>query len=171
MSRIFLLFGIVAATALFSCNGKGNGNGNDNDGDGGKHHQMGDSATIQSVSIDQADSMLLSYLNSINYQQNDTLLHSIIFNADSLRSYLDDTTHGKIKSVKIMFAHSLPYMRSAKRNQNCGYRSGALTFIIAGYDAQNNYIYNKDQRVMEQGTPCPMGCPRSGSAASDVLPK
>lgn len=171
MNRIFLLFGIVAATALFSCNGKGNGNANANDHDGDKHHQTGDSTGVQSVSIDQADSMLLSYLNSINYQQNDTLLHSIIFNADSLRSYLNDTANGKIKSVKIMFAHSLAYTRSQKRNQNCGYKSGALTFIIVGYDAQNNYIYNKDQRVIDQGNACPSNCPKTGTAAYDVLPK
>ena len=166
MNRIFLLFGLVAATALFSCNGKGG-----NTDDGGRHHQMGDSAGVQSVSIVQADSMLLSYLTSINYQQNDTLLHSIIFNADSLRNYLNDTTNGKIKSVKIMFAHSLAYIRSPKINQNCGYKSGALTFIIAGYDAQNNYIYNKDQRVIEQGAGCPSMCPKTGTASADLLPK
>src|SRR5665213_1178167 len=41
------------------------------------------------LTLDSANKMLQSYLNSINYETNDTDTRSIIFDANVLRSYLD----------------------------------------------------------------------------------
>ncbi len=127
--------------------------------------------TNQFISQDSANKMLLSYLNSISYQQNDTDLRSIIFDADSLRAYLANTS---ISKVKIMFAHTLNYINNGGQNQNAGYQSGALTLIIAGYDTSGNYVYynygdSSVKMVLDYGRPCPTSCSTQGTSANDIL--
>jgi len=122
------------------------------------------------IPVDSANKMLSSYLNSINSGQNDTDLTSIIFDADTLRSLLNDTSHGKIVKVKCMLAHTLCYINSGGQNQPCGYRSGKLTLVVAGYDLSNNYVLNPIGKAMNTGMPCPTSCPATGTAASALLP-
>ena len=128
----------TAALFLASCNGEGK---KAETTDSANKPPKRGSAPIQSVSIAEANSMLGSYLTSIDYQKEDTELHSWIVNADSLRSYLNDTSRGKIQNIKIMLSHTPEYVKVSS-GQNCGYKVGALTVIIAGYDSQNNYIYD-----------------------------
>lgn len=118
------------------------------------------------ISTDSANRMISSYLNSIGGTSNDSNLCSIIVNADSLRAYLYNTN---IKHVKIMFAHKLSYINSGKGGQNAGFSKNALTVILAGFDANDNYIYNDKGQVMNHAMPCPHNCPTSGTAASNVL--
>ena len=118
------------------------------------------------ISTDSANRMISSYLNSIGGTSNDSNLCSIIVNADSLRAYLYNTN---IKHVKIMFAHKLSYINSGKGGQNAGFSKNALTVILAGFDANDNYIYNDKGQVMNHGNPCPHNCPSNGSAASHTL--
>jgi len=113
--------------------------------------------------------MLTSYLNSIHYTQNDTYLRSVIFDADSLRRLLNDNSHGEIKHIKIMFAHTLDYINGGHADQMAKYRSGALTLIIAGYDDEGNYIYYPLGKVLNNGIPCPTSCPATGTATDDLL--
>jgi len=162
------ILSICAACALFmSCN---NGN-NDHGGDGGhgNHNPNGDTSTSQSVTTAEANNMIASYLNSVNYQAEDTELHCWIVNADSLRSYLNDSSKGKITNIKIMLAHTQKWINSGCGNQNCQYTSGELTVIIAGYDKSNNYVYMNGNRVMDRGQPCPSYCPKTGTASSDFF--
>lgn len=118
------------------------------------------------ISLDSANKMLQSYLSSINYQQNDTELHAIIFKAADLRQMLSD---GRITNIKIMLAHTLDYINAGGAGEYCGYKSKELTVIIAGYDSSGNYIYSPSGRVLEMGAPCPTSCPAAGTAASDLL--
>jgi hypothetical protein len=125
------------------------------------------------IPVDSANKMISSYLNSINYQSNDTDLRSLIFNADSLITYI---TSAKLANVKLMFAHTLDYINNGGKDQYAGYQSGALTLVIAGYDSSGNYVYYnypsaQMSRVLENSMPCPTACPATGTASSDLLPK
>jgi len=117
------------------------------------------------IPVDTANKMILSYLNSINYQSDDTKLRSLIYNADSLRKYLSDTS---IKNVKLMFAHTQDYINSGGLNVNCGYTAGALTIIIAGYNAAGNYV-TPNNTVADRAIPCPTVCPVNGTAANSLI--
>lgn len=127
-----------------------------------------DGGGSQFITKDSANKMIQSYLTSINYQQNDTDIKCFIVDADSLRKYLNDTSKGKITSVKLMFAHTLAYINAGGYGINAGYQTGAITIIVAGFDANNNYIYANQNMVLDHMKPCPYNCP-SGSAGSNFL--
>ncbi|MBS1773645.1 MAG: hypothetical protein JST82_12365 [Bacteroidetes bacterium] len=115
---------------------------------------------------DSANKMISSYITSLNGNPDDVNLYSLIIDADQLRLYLSNTN---IKHVKLMLAHTLEYINSGHSGQNCGYKSGALTLIIAGYDASNNYVYYDANMVMDHMLPCPSSCPSSGTAANNTF--
>lgn len=120
------------------------------------------------ISIAHANDMIQSYLDSINASSDNSNLHSLIFDADELREYLA-TDNGAIKKIKVMFAHTLQYISDGHEGENAGYKRGALTLIIAGFDANNDYVYWDTNSVMDNGTECPALCPTSGTAANDLL--
>lgn len=128
----------------------------------GHSHMM---TSYEFVPVDSANKMIQSYLNSIGYPTTDTNLLSLSINADSLRSYLSDTA---ISDVKLMLAHTLAYINGGGKDENCGYKSSALTVIIAGYDKDGNYIYAPNNMVIDRGVPCPTNCP-PGEAAQPLL--
>lgn len=123
------------------------------------------------IPADTANVMISSYLRSINYQLNDTDLRSVIIDADSLRAYLSDAG---VTKIKIMFAHTLDYINNGGRDQPAGYKSTALTFVIAGYDKDDNYLFylptGGSGLVLNHAMPCPMNCPTTGTASQDLLP-
>jgi len=155
-TNILLL--VMAACIALSCNNNHNGN------NGGGNHGYGD--MHEYISIDSANKMLTSYLNSINANNNDTDLRSITIDADQLRIYLKDENVAK---VKIMLAHRLDYINAGNKDVNCGYNYQGLTVILAGYDTSFNYVYS-NKMVLDLGTPCPTSCPTLGTAASNILP-
>lgn len=116
------------------------------------------------ICIDSANKMLNSYLNSANA----TDVHSLIIDGQALRYYLLDTS---IKRVKLMFAHRLSYINNGGLNQNAGNRYDAITIIVAGFNANNNYVYSAAGTVVDNAMPCPYNCPPSGTASSDLLPQ
>ena len=117
---------------------------------------------------DSANKMISSYLNSINSSANDSDIRSVILDADALRACLA-TDSGHITHLKVMFAHNLDYINSGKRDVNCGYSKNGLTVVIAGYDAEENYVYLPGNLVMNHALMCPAMCPVSGSAKDDLL--
>ena len=116
------------------------------------------------ICVDSANKMLQSYLASLN-DADDSSLHCLIFDADSLRAYL---ANPNIKNVKLMFGHSLEYINEGHYGQPTGYTSGNLTIIIAGYDVNGTYIYKGGNKVLDHGAPCPTYC-GSGAASSPTL--
>ena len=116
------------------------------------------------IPLDSANKMISSYLYSINSSYNDSDLRSFTINADSLRSYLDNSD---VKNVKLIFAHTLNYINAGYDGVNSGLESGALTIIIAGYDNSGNYVY-RNGMVLDHSKPCPYACP-TGQAVNDYL--
>jgi len=121
----------------------------------------------QPITIDTANVMISSYLQSIQ-GNTDTDVQSFSMSADSLRQYLNDTSRGKIANLKIVFAHTMNYINSGGRGKYAGYRSGALTLIVVGYDINGNYIYNGQNEVYDHMVPCPTSCP-NGPAGNGLL--
>ena len=126
----------------------------------------GDSTdTVSSyITMNVANQMISSYLCSINATQNDTDIQSFSVNADSLREYLANPA---ITNVKLMFAHSMSWINAGNSCQYAGYQSGALTIVIAAYDANGNYIYYQGE-VLDHMAPCPYTCP-PGAAGNNLL--
>lgn len=125
---------------------------------------------IVEIPRDSANKMVLSYLNSINYTQNDSSLRSLIVDANVLRAYLNSPSGLAVSKLKISFAHTLDYINNGGLNQNCGYTSGKLTVVLAGFNSSGNYVYLHGN-VMDRGAPCPSNCPTAGTAVSDTFPR
>lgn len=119
------------------------------------------------IPVDSANKMISSYITSLGGNSDDQNLYSLIVDANCLRSYLSNTN---VKKVKLMFAHTLNYINSGHQGQNCGYKSGELTLVIAGYDASGNYVLTTGGNVMDGLNPCPHNCPNSGTASSNTIP-
>ena len=109
----------------------------------------------QPIAIDTANRMIQSYLASINPASNNTILRSMTFDADTLRSYLLDSD---IKTVKFMLAHTPAYMNSGRYGQDAGNAAGAVTFIIVGLNEDNDFVYNAQGKVYDHIRPCPTNC-------------
>lgn len=119
------------------------------------------------ITIDTANKMLGSYLASINADaDNNKNVQSFIMDADAIREYLSDT---RIKKVKIMLAHTLDYINSGNQGVDCGYKSGQLTIIMAGYNAEKNYIFAPGNMVPDHALPCPSSCEGFGTASDMFL--
>jgi hypothetical protein len=177
MKRTIYLLALACSFIVLSCNDKGQPD-RDHDKDHGKDNGKGGLTVVppntMPISIDSANKMLQSYLNSTACP-GDTNITAVIFDADSLRKYLNDTSSGgtagsRIKYVKFMFAHTLNYINNGGQDQNCGYNHEDLTLIVAGYDVSSNYVYTAQGMVIDKGMPCPANCPTGGSAASNILP-
>jgi len=122
------------------------------------------------IPVDTANVMLTSYLSSINYANNDTDLQSLIVDVHQLRKYIDSMDGSdEITHIKLMFAHTLSYAKSAKSGVNAGYKNNALTVVIAAYNADGNYVLYQGNMVLDYTQPCPPICP-SGNASSPFLP-
>ena len=117
----------------------------------------------QPISLDTANRMISSYLNSVNYPAVDTAVRSLAFNADTLRSYLSDS---RITSLEFVLAHQLSYINggSNRFGKNIGMKPGALTVIAVGLDNNGAVIRNSSNGVYEHAMPCPTNCPNIADA-------
>jgi hypothetical protein len=127
-----------------------------------------DETSSHRIPVDSANKMIGSYLNSIE-GTGDNTLHSLIFNAEELRAYLNDPLRSDVTNIKLSFAHTLNYINSGNGNQDAGYTAGAFTIVISGYDEEGNYILMNDNCVLDFGVACPSNCPPSGSANNDLI--
>lgn len=121
------------------------------------------------ISVSTANRMIGSYLQSIDSLQEVPDLHSLILDASLLRHYLNG--NASVQKVKVMLAHTLSYIDEGHQGQPAGYRSGALTIVLAGYDSSGNYVYHTPgHEVLNASIPCPRNCPLEGTASEDLLP-
>jgi len=119
------------------------------------------------ISVDTANKMLGSYLSSINADADNNMnVQSFIMDADAIREYLSNPS---IKKVKIMLAHTLTYINTGNQGVNCGYKSGKLTVILAGFNGESNYIFAPGNMVVDQAIPCPTACEVVGTASDMYL--
>jgi hypothetical protein len=107
--------------------------------------------------IDSANKMVNSYLTSVANE--DSAVHSLVFDADTLVKYLTDTSRGRIRTVRLMLAHRLNFVNNGNYGRNAGYNLNALTLVIAGLDSNGNYVYNAKNMVYDYCAPCPYNCP------------
>lgn len=119
------------------------------------------------IPVDSANKMISSYISSLNGNQDNKNLYSLIVDAKCLRTYLNNNP--QVTNVKLMFAHTLSYINSGHQGQTAGYKSGELTMVIAGYDANGNYVLINGNEVMDNLQPCPQYCPSTGTAASNTI--
>jgi hypothetical protein len=115
----------------------------------------------QSIPVDTANAMILSYLNSVRYPYADTALRSLSFDADTLRAYLQNPN---IETVKLMFAHQPAYKNSANNGKYSGMKPEALTVIVVGINGSGQYVRNSQNGVYEHLMPCPLNCPGISNA-------
>lgn len=106
------------------------------------------------ISLTTANSMIASYLASVNYPNVDTAIRSFSFDADTLRAYLQDTG---IVTIKFFMAHNTAY-KSSNYGQYAGMNPGALTMVIVGQDQSDNYITNSQNQVYDYIYSCPTNC-------------
>ena len=137
------------------------------------HHSGSRGSGSLFIPMADANQMISSYIASIASDPNNTAqtpdIHSFSVNADSLRAYLANPA---IKSVKLAYAHTMEYINAGNYGIMAGYQSAAMTIIVAGYDANGNYVYfsgaNGSQLVLDHLVPCPSNCP-NGAAGNDLL--
>jgi hypothetical protein len=114
----------------------------------------------QSISLELANSMITSYLTSVNYPAADTALRSISFDADTLRSYL---ANSNIKTLKFVLAHR-PSYKAINAGLYSGMNPSALTLVIVGQDQDDNYVLNYKNEVYDNSYPCPSMCSTNSDA-------
>jgi len=111
----------------------------------------------QSISLDEGNQMIASYLQSVNYPYQDTALRALSFDADTLRAYLADPS---ITTMKFYFGHQLSYLNSGtnRTGKYVGMKPGALTIIAVGLNDAGAVVRNKSNGVYEHAMPCPYVC-------------
>lgn len=120
------------------------------------------------ISIDSANKMISSYINSIDYKHNDSDVQSITYNARDLRKMLDSMVASEtVTEVQIKLAHTLSYINDGHANQPAGYNKDALTFVLVGINAQGDYV-NAGTAVVDFGRPCPSHC-LPGTASNPLI--
>lgn len=163
---------LIAAASLTACQG----GGENKDAANKQTEPMALSSSADSSSlpdtcetcipVDTANKMINSYITSLNGNSGNEYLYSLIADADDLREYLDNNPN--VTNVKFMFAHTLDYINNGHGGQNCNTKAGALTLVIAGYDASGNYVIGTNG-VMDNLQPCPINCPSTGTASSNTI--
>lgn len=121
------------------------------------------------IPVDSANKMIGSYLGSIS--GNDSALHSLILDANVLRSYLNSDSGQEITQMKIMFAHKLTYINDGGGNKPCGYNYAGLTLVLAGFKPDGSFILGPNKSAIDNAFPCPANCSSAGQAADDYLPQ
>lgn len=154
---------MAVVMAVASCNSE-SGQQNSPEGNGGHADASLSVASADPVfiSVDEANSMIKSYLTSIQYPGNDSDLRSLLYNADSLRAYLKDTS---IRQLKMMFANTNESSDAAT------VYGQDVTLIIAGVDASGNYRLYKGNAAaaLDRAIPCPKNCMVEGTASRDTI--
>ena len=117
-----------------------------------------DLRTSAVLPFDTASKMIQSYLTSVDYLNNITKLQSLTFDADTLRSYLANTS---ITTLKLFMAHKESYVYSGNYGTYGGNHIDALTLVIVGYNNNNQKVFYKSNKVMDHMRPCPKACESS----------
>lgn len=113
----------------------------------------------RSLSPDSANRMIRSYLHAVDYTVNTEALRAWFFDADTLRAFLQNK---QIKHLKFFLAHTAEYAFSENEGTLPPLNSHVLTFVLAGVDENNHYIYSDEGGPYDFAFPCPPRCPTPG---------
>lgn len=133
-----------------------------------KDHSESCSNINSYLPIDSANKMISSYLNSIQYQNNDTDVRSFIVDANALRCYLNSEEGLNVSNLKISFAHNASTAYSADSNVNCGYNGKHLAIVITGFDTLGNNVIHPKGLCFDRGVWKPL-FQISGNASNDLI--
>lgn len=117
-----------------------------------------DSNYSQTIPIDTANRMILSYLHSIHYETNTNAIRSWSFNADTLRNYLNSQAGSHVTNIRFFLAHTMSYILGGHEGQQLPVNSHDLTIIIIGVDSTGSVVYKSEDRVFNHCLPCPDAC-------------
>lgn len=106
------------------------------------------------VTVTVANQYIADFISNY-FTPGDVPVKSMIMDAGLLRSYLSNTD---IENVKFMLGE-----------RPIGTNEKTLTLIVAGYDADGNYVLTEDGMILDNMTPCPFDCPTVGNAANDYI--
>jgi hypothetical protein len=110
----------------------------------------------QSIPVTDANQMIQSYLNSVNYPAADTALRSLSFDADTLRAYLQNPN---IVTLKFVLAHQPAYATGAStKGVYAGQNPNAMTLVVVGLNEQDQFVLNNRNEVYEHFMLCPTVC-------------
>lgn len=121
-----------------------------------------------SIPIPMANRMIKSYRDAVQCAENTQALRYWIFNADTLRNWLNSSSGQAIKNLKIYPAHTMQYILSGHEGQLPPVNSHALTVIIVGLDSNNHYVYSSAGGAYNRCMPCPSECLNGDD--DDLLP-
>ena len=163
-----IIFGAIAyALTVSSCTNPNPGTGPGATSDSSARLYSLTSTPDGYIVKDTANMMIGSYLESVAGDSGASVpnVRSFILDAALLRHYLENE---EIAQVKVMLAHTPESIHSGG-NTDAGFRSDALTIVVAGFDLTGDYVYWGNDMVPNHATPCPRNCPESGSAANYLL--
>lgn len=116
------------------------------------------------ISVSQADTMIFSYLLSIN-KGGDSSLKSWTLDAAAFRRLLSDTT---VHELKIMLAHTPEQIQNHGMGKYAGYHSDALSLVITGVNRFGDYVLTSEGMAINKARRCPPKCP-TGTAGHDLI--
>lgn len=122
-------------------------------------------AYSRTIPIDTANRMIQSYLDAIDYTVNTNAIRSWVFNADTLRNYLNSAKGKDIRNLRLLLAHSLEYIHAGHEGVMPPLNSHDLTLVIVGLDENNDYIYSSEGGPLDRCMPCPTECLPDGEGS------
>ncbi len=111
----------------------------------------------EEVSVSTANGYINNFITDY-YETGKAPVKSMIMDAQLIRDYLADNT---IKNVK--------FMLGARTISVNGQDKEIFTLIVAGYDANEDYVLTSSNKVLDYSAPCPHNCPTGGTAANDTI--
>jgi hypothetical protein len=121
------------------------------------------------IPIDSANKMISSYLNSIQYQNNDTDVRAFVVDANAIRCYLNSNVGKNVVNLKVFLAHNAEYANSLDSNKNCGYNVKGLTLVITGFDSLGNYVIYPNGVCIDHTEETPIKFKIKGNASNNLI--
>lgn len=121
------------------------------------------------IPIDSANKMISSYLNSIQYQNNDTDVRAFVVDANAIRCYLNSNAGKNVVNLKVFLAHNAEYANSLDSNKNCGYNVKGLTLVITGFDSLGNYVIYPNGVCIDHTEETPIKFKIKGNASNNLI--
>jgi hypothetical protein len=109
----------------------------------------------QHIPIDSANRMIGSYLTSIGYPSVDTGIRHMIFNADTMRNFLENN---QIATLKFSMAHKRGSISGDNYGSYHGVNSNFFGLLLSGLnEEEDEHIYGPGNKVYDLSTSLHMG--------------
>lgn len=109
------------------------------------------------ITVTTANEYIENFISDY-YDTGKAPVKSMILDANILRTYL---LNPDIEDIK--------FMLGARDIVHQGNTIQVFTLIVAGYNANGDYILTNNGLIIDQSRPCPPECPPVGKAANDFI--